>query len=276
MKNPKMKIIVATAVLVVAVVCVFGGRAVLNHAAAAGAGDPAVASPPTAAPEGTAGASAAPQFTVPTAIPSTEPAQDAGEPVAGGSLDATVVTDEDGNVTITPDWDAKREGAHIAAKEPTANMGGSGGGSMDLKDGVYQGDHPGATPTPSPVVSPAPSATPTPTPTATPTPTPSVKPTDTPEPAPSPTGKPSEKPQEPTTPSQTPATPTPTPTPSQPSGGGSTPPEYSGHYDGELSPDGKYGWFEGFGWVERGSGSTGVPGSDAGGTDLSGDKVGEM
>ncbi len=272
MKNPKMKIAVAAAVLVVAVVCIFGGRAVLNQAAAAGAGDPAVASTPTAAPEGTAGASAAPQFTVPTAIPSTEPAQDAGEPVAGNSPDATVVTDEDGNVTITPDWDAKREGAHIAAKEPTANMGGSGGGSMDLEDGVYQGDHPNATPTPTPVTTPTP--TPTPTPTATPTPSPT--PTATPAPVPSPAADPSNPPQEPTVPSQTPATPTPTPTPSQPSGGDSLPPDDGTRYNGEISPDGKYAWCKGFGWVERGEGSYGTPGSDAGGTDLSGEKIGEM
>lgn len=269
MKNPKMKIVVAAVVLVVAVVCIFGGRAVLNQAAA-GAGDPAVASTPTAAPEGTAGASAAPQFTVPTAIPSAQPAQDAGEPVGGNSPDATVVTDEDGNVTITPDWDAKREGAHIAAKEPTANMGGSGGGSMDLEDGVYQGDHPNATPTPTPVTTP----TPTPAPTATPTPSPT--PTATPAPVLSPSADPSDTPQEPAVPSQTPATPTPTPTPSQPSGGGSTPPDRPGNYDGEISPDGKYEYWAMFDeWVERGSGSTGVPGKGTH-TEDGGEVVGEM
>ena len=260
----KQYIIIGSILVVFALACVIGGSALgeqkkldqANRPGQTQALEPANTPEQSDAPIG-----AVPSFAIPTPIPSPADALAAGGTTGGAAGEdsgATVVTDEEGNVTITPDWDAKREGAHIAAKEPTANMGGSGGGSMDLEDGVYQGDHPNATPTPTPVT----------------TPTPMPTPTSTPTPAPSPSADPSDTPQEPTVPSQTPATPTPSPTPSQPSGG-STPPDRPGSYDGELSPDGKYGWFEGFGWVERGEGSYGIP-ENGPNKDLTGEKVGDM
>lgn len=180
-------------------------------------------------------------------------------PVTKPSDSVTVREEEDGTLVVTPNWSSPP----ASSAAPTANMAG-GGGDMNMVDDVYYGEKVDATPTPKASVPP-----PTSTPVATPKPSESGKPTEAPDKTPAPTPKPVE-------PS---AQPTPTPTPEVPSGGGSTPPVDNGtHKDGDISPDGRYEYWFGFGWVDRTStnGGTGWDDSDMITGGLSGEKIGEM
>lgn len=204
------------------------------------AGAPADTEPVQTTPDTseTADTSASPAASFPVPQPlSPEDAERANEVLTGEQAgEPTVTEDENGDVTIVPDWGAKAAASKPVTGEATTNIGGSGGGSMDLEDGVYQGDHPDEA---SPSTPAAPS-------------TPAPKDAQPAEPAP-----------------QTPSTPS-----TDSSTGG--PPTRDGTHNGEISADGKYMWGVGFGWVEIGSGSYSVPGSSAGGTELSGIKVGDM
>lgn len=234
MKKINWKII-AGGVAVVAVAGLIGGKVLTDRAAALNAAEPTPAvqtePAPTVTPE--------PSFAVPTPLPSAEAAILSGEKDDG---EPTITEDEDGTVTIVPDWEAKAAAAHPVSNAPDVNMSSSGGGSMDLKDGVYEGDHPKATPNPKPAATPAP------------TPTPAPK---DPEPAPVET-----------------TTPAPTPTPTQEAASGG-PPAADGSYNGEISGDGNYMWGVGFGWVEIGGGSYSIPGKGTH-TEVGGEVVGEM
>lgn len=210
-----------------------------------------------------------PEVTLPPII---TPAPKASTKPGGSSAGETVTTEPDGTIVITPDWQEQIEGASkiiTPDSQATANIG-SGGGDLKLgEDGAFHGDNP-------PTATPAPIQTPTPTVRSTPAPagTPPVASTT----APGGLVKP-ETPETPTDP--TPET-TPAPDPSQgDQEGGPKPPSYNGRYDGEISPDGLYGWLGGFGWIKLG-GSNGGTGGELGGwegdthTGLSGHKVGNM
>lgn len=108
----------------------------------------------------TADTSASPAVSFPVPQPlSPEDAERANALLTGEQAGEPAVTeDENGVVTIVPDWEAKAAASKPVTGEATTNIGGSGGGSMDLEDGVYQGDHPEET-SPS-----TPSATTPPTP----------------------------------------------------------------------------------------------------------------
>lgn len=248
------KLIIGVVVVLAVVVCIGGGKVVLDRSAASGEGEPKPQATQNVqvsnVPDGETGS----RFAVPTPAPSGAQGTDGLK----NNGEAAVTEDEDGTITIVPNWEAKAQYAQPVDNAPAPNMGGAGGGDMDLEDGVYHGDHPDEEPT----ATPAPSAAPSPTPVSTPAATP--KPSDE-------TGtKPSSKPQDTDEPPTLPTT-----APSEPSGGGSTPPSYEGSYDGELSPDGNYGWFKGFGWVERGEGSYGIP-SKGTHTEDGRDVIGEM
>lgn len=203
----RKKYIVMIAVLAIVVLGgLIGGWAITQAGSQQAQDTPEPTESPDTAP------TAAYSFPVPTPIPSF-----AVGTSSDSSGEATVTQDEDGNLVITPDWEAKS--ANATGTEPAANMGGSGGGSMDLQDGVYLGDHPEETP----------AATVTPAETS-------------------------------------------TPAPESTSDG---PPSQDGSYNGEISPDGKYMWGIGFGWIERGDGSYGIPGQGTH-TEDGGETVGEM
>lgn len=182
-----------------------------------------------------------------------EEAEDGGSQKEHTSGDDTITTKPDGTIVITPDFDAQISRAVTLVDQGSqaeANMGG-GGGDLELgEDGVFHGTPP------------------TPAPAATPAPTPAPVATTSPQ-------------QEPSAPQSTPAA-DPSQGSQQPQGG---PPSYNGTYDGQISPDGKYEWWD-MGsqsqWVDRSSTNGGMGGqiddSDlyAPGTGLTGHKVGEM
>lgn len=206
----RKKYIVMIAVLAVVVLGgLVGGWAIMQADSRQAQATPEPTDSPDTAP------TAAYSFPVPTPIPSSEVGTS-----SDSSGEAAVTQDEDGNLVITPDWEAKS--ANATGTEPAANMGGSGGGSMDLQDGVYLGDHPDESPA------------------ATATPAATAKPTATATPAASSDG----------------------------------PPSWEGS-GGETSPDGKYRWVPGFGWVDNVGPGVGIP-EDGENTELSGIKVGEM
>lgn len=231
-RNLKVPAAIA-AVCIVAVICVIGGKVAADAvyadklAQTKAATDKAASAQKTKAPT-----IMAPLSTLnPDATPAPKPT---GE---------TVTVEENGDITIRPDWSQNIADPN-APSNTTAegNMGGSGGGKVDLPSNSEQP----ATPAP------------TPTPTKSPQTTPAV-----PETTPTPT----EAPQ--VTPSSTPA-PTATPTPEKPDSGNSDPyegcqggttpkPSHNG-YNGEISADGEWGWIDGFGWVPNGNGSHSEPG----------------
>lgn len=190
----------------------------------------------------------------------------------GSSAGETVTTKPDGTIVITQDWQEqieKASGIVTPESQVTANMG-SGGGDLELgKDGAFHGDNP-PTATPEPIQTPAPTVRPTSAPVATPPATATTAPGGLVKPGtPETTKDPAPE-----------ATPSPDPTQGAQEGPGG-PPSYNGHYDGEISPDGLYGWIGGFGWIKMG-GSDGGTSGELGGwegdthTGLSGNKVGSM
>lgn len=135
---------------------------------------------------------------------------------------ATITTEPDGSITITPDFEAQA-GAATQLQKPSeksdANMGG-GGGELPLgEDGAYHGDN---KPTPKP-----------------------VQPTQAPQPT-----------QTPTDTSQAPS-PAPAPSGGQQSGNDDGPPSGTG-YNGEIR--GEWGWLDGFGWIKTGGSNGGTGG----------------
>ncbi len=196
---------------------------------------------------------------IPSSTPKPTPKPD-GTPAEG-----TTTKEPDGTIVITPDFEDQASHAVKIVKpgsQVEANMG-SGGGDLELgEDGAFHGtpptpapavtQHPGSIQSPAGIPSPAPTAAPV---TSTPAPAESSTPETSPSPDPS---QGSQEPQD-------------------------GPPSRKGAYDGEISPDGKYEWWDiGSGeWVERG-GSNGGDGGDLSiydehlGEGLSGNKVGNM
>lgn len=227
-----------------------------------------------------------PEVTLPPIItPPPKASADSGKEPGGSSAGETVTTEPDGTIVITPDWQAQIDHASKIVtpdSQVTANIGG-GGGDMELgKDGAFHGDNP-PTATPAPIQTPTPTVRPTPAPVATPpaaaTRDPEATPPENTPTAPGGLVKPG-TPE--TTKDPTPeATPSPDPSQGSQEGPGG-PPSYNGRYDGEISPDGLYGWIGGFGWIKMGGSDGGTGGqiddSDryAPGTGLTGNKVGEM
>lgn len=238
--SSKWKVIVPVGIATFALVCVFGGRALVDRENAAKLDElkaqetaqQTTPSPETTPIDGTIYV----KGNISTATASPAPA-----PVAASSSPAkeTITVDEDGTVIITPDFAAQ---ANSATKiitpdaQVSANMGGSGGGELPLgEDGAYHGDNP---------ATPAPKAT-------------SV-PQDTPQAPDS-----SSTAQEGT---------------DNPGGGSTAPDSEGGHKNGEISSDGKSMWIDGMGWIDRSSTNGGMGGDDSelvtGG--LTGNKVGNM
>ena len=93
-----------------------------------------------------------PGFAEPMPIPSKPPSTPADGQAVTSTTPGTGVTiteDEAGNQDIRPNWttDGLPDGSMVVPAEPEPNMGGSGGGKMDMgSDGAYHGDHPGEAP----------------------------------------------------------------------------------------------------------------------------------
>lgn len=255
--NEKWKIVVPVGLVAFALVCIFGGRALVDQVNATNKDDPTAQQ--SQAAEETPNATPVDGSVYVKGNISTATASPAPAPVASSSpAKETITVDEDGTVIIRPDFEAQANSAtNIITPDTqvTANMGGSGGGELPLgQDGAYHGDNP-----------------------ATPAPASTTKPTT----------KPSNNTPAPVTPPAPESTPAEQPIPSkEPSDGGSstTPdngggaPNRNGTYDGEISPDGKYEWWAGVDeWVDRSStgGATGGNHYDPN-AQLSGNKVGSM
>ena len=211
----KWKILLPVGLTVFALVCIFGGQALVKHSEeqrlaelkARNSVVPEVT--PSDVPENIV-------YTLPPVVNYTLPpaTTDSSAP-----SEDKVEVDEEGNITITPNFESQESGAVEVVKPDvlvTANVGGGDGEALPTEsDGAYHGE------------SQPPAATPSPAPTATPKPTPPAAPTPTP------------KPPEPAAPPET--APVDTPEPDNGSGG---PPDRKGAYDWEISPDGKYIWDE--------------------------------
>lgn len=230
----KWKILLPVGLAAFALVCIFGGQALVKQAnerrldelKAQNSVAPEVT--PNKTPENVV-------YTLPPVVNYTLPpaATDSSAP-----SEDKVEVDEEGNITITPDFESQESGAVEVVKpevQVTANVGGGDGEALPTgSDGAYHGESqpPAATPSPSPA------PTPKPTPTAAPTPVPEPKPTEKPVDE---NGKPS----------------------------------WTG-YDGEMHGD--WEWWDGFGWIIPGHDAGGTGGDDSnvvtGG--LSGEKVGSM
>ena len=250
----KWKLLLPVGLTVFALVCIFGGQALVKHSEeqrlaelkAQNSMTPEVS--PSDAPENVV-------YTLPPVVNYTLPpaATDSSAP-----SEDKVEVDEEGNITITPDFESQESGAVEVVKpevQVTANVGGGDGEALPTgSDGAYHGE------------SQPPVATPTPTPTATPKPTPTAAPAPTPKPT-----EPAETPE--TAPAAT----------TEPGNGSGGPPNRKGTYDGEISPDGKYEWWqEGSGgtWVDRNASDGGTGGQvedpDPDTDGLSGEKVGSF
>ena len=250
----KWKILLSVGLTVFALVCIFGGQALVKQAnerrldelKAQNSAAPEVS--PSDVPENVV-------YTLPPVVNYTLPPATTDSSVPS---EDKMEVDEEGNITITPDF-GNQEGGAVEGVKPevqvTANVGGGDGEALPTgSDGAYHGESqpPVATPTPTPT------ATPKPTPTAAPAPTPKpTEPAETPEPAPAAT--------------------------TEPGNGSGGPPNRKGTYDGEISPDGKYEWWqEGSGgtWVDRNASDGGTGGQvedpDPDTDGLSGEKVGSF
>ena len=211
----KWKILLSVGLTVFALVCIFGGQALVKQAnerrldelKAQNSAAPEVS--PSDVPENVV-------YTLPPVVIYTLPPATTDSSVPS---EDKMEVDEEGNITITPDF-GNQEGGAVEVVKPevqvTANVGGGDGEALPTgSDGAYHGE------------SQPPVATPTPTPTATPKPTPTAAPAPTP------------KPTEPAAPPET--APVANPEPDNGNGG---PPDRKGAYDCEISPDGKYLWDE--------------------------------
>lgn len=244
MKNKK-NVILGVSVAVLAVAFYLGGQALVERSKAAEQAELEVKQAEAArlAAQESANAASEVVYTLPIQTPpSKAPAASETAKPSDPPVSETVKVEEDGSVTIIPDFEAQINAASkvvTPGAAPTANMGGSGGGDLPLgDDGVFHGDNPA---TPKPVINtPAPTVAPTPAPAA-PTPDQGIAPAQTAAPAPEPSSAPQGS--------------TETAVP-----GG--PPNRDGKYDGERTPDGKYEWW-GLGineWVEVGGSNGGTGG----------------
>lgn len=241
----KWKILLSVGLTVFALVCIFGGQALVKHSEeqrlaelkARNSVVPEVT--PSDVPENIV-------YTLPPVVNYTLPpaTTDSSAP-----SEDKVEVDEEGNITITPNFESQESGAVEVMKPDvlvTANVGGGGGEALPTEsDGAYHGE------------SQSPAATHSPTPTATPTAAP------TPTPAPT----------EPAAPPETaPVAPT------EPDNGSGGPPDRKGAYDGEISPDGKYEWVDAgnlSGWYDRNSTNGGTGGQIDDSDRWSGNEMGE-
>lgn len=271
MKN-KLKVIVPAGLIVLALICVIVVRQ----------GDPSMDDdknqPTILGAQQTQSAEETPDQTMTTVPevtlpPIITPPPKASAGPGGSPAGETVTTEPDGSIVITPDWQEQIEKASriiTPESQVTANISG-GGGDLELgKDGAFHGDNP-PTATPEPIQTPTPTVRPTPAPVATPPAATTTAPGGLVMPGTTETTK------DPATEA------TPSPDPSQgDQEGGPKPPSYDGKYDGQISPDGLYGWIGGFGWIKMGGSDGGTGGqiddSDryAPGTGLTGNKVGSM
>lgn len=196
----KYKILMAVGLVICTLACIFGGQALAERErqkqlAEWRAQQETVSPAPelTETPEATATPQVTPTVTAtpeadnsPEAVATETPTSNEAE--AGNKKgEDTVIVDEDGNVTIIPDFEHQAETADKLTKPDElgaeANMGGSGG-YIPTKDGVYYGDDYdyGESETPAPTTTPTPTATPAPTPAATPKPAATPAPTPAQEP----------------------------------------------------------------------------------------------
>lgn len=219
MKN-KWKIIAPIGFIAFALICVFGGQALVSHVNAAQAEERRAQQSQAVEETPEESARDFSHIANATPMPSTAPAAEPTPGTSSAPAGETVTVAEDGAIVITPDF-ANQTNSDTKIVTPdaqvTANMGGSGGAKLDLgEDGAYHGDNP--------------------------------------------------------------ATPAPAPTQDTSGGGSDTTGDSGSHKDGEISPDGKYEWWDGFGWVDRSSTDGGISGDYSnqvtGG--LSGEKVGSM
>lgn len=219
------------AVCIVAVVCVLGGKVAVDAVYA-----DRVAQSKAATDKAAQLVTTTPTIMAPISTPNATPTP-APKPTG-----ETVTVEENGDITIRPDWSQNIADPN-APSNTTAegNMGGGGGGKVDLPS---NNEEPKATPKPTPAPTKAPQVTPKPTPAPTATPTP-----ETPDSGNS--------------------------DPYEGCQGGTTPKPSHNGYDGEISADGEWGWIDGFGWVPNGKGSHSEP-SKGTNTQLSGEKVGIM
>lgn len=242
----KWKILLPTVLIAFALVCIFGGQALvkwdndrrLEELKAQNSVAPEVTASQT--PENVV-------YTLPPVVTYTLPPA-----TTGSSAPATdnVEVDEEGNQVVTPDFENQGNGA-VEIVEPgtqvTANIGGGAGEVLPTEsDGAYHGESqpPAATPSPVPTATPKPTQTPEVTPAATPAPAQTTTPAATEKPVDA-NGKPT----------------------------------WAGAYDGEMYGDWEW-WKEGSGgtWVNKNStdGGTGGDDSDLVTGGLSGEKVGNM
>lgn len=158
----KTWIIAGTVLAAFAAACIFGGQALADKVTAEKDGQQYQ----SAAPEQSAGMDqtkdSLPEIELPAPsssgtpeakLPAIDMSAATASPTPAPTPKETITTDEDGNQTITPNWSTDKlpDGANVVSRTPEANIGGSGGGSVDLGgDGAYHGDHPGQQPTPTP------------------------------------------------------------------------------------------------------------------------------
>lgn len=161
----KKKWIITAAALAVILVCALGGWAIVGRQSAAPQPTPTPAVATTPTPVGLPAFSTAlptPSATTPALPPvsteSTPPAE-----TTLPSQQETVVEDENGNQTITPNWSTDKlpDNANVVPRQPEANINGGGGTKLPTdEDGIYRGDQVTPSPTPASPVTTPPSVTP--------------------------------------------------------------------------------------------------------------------
>lgn len=159
--------IIAGAVLAVfAAACIFGGQALADKVTAEKDSQQYLSAAPEQSADMDQTKDSLPEIdlTAPSSsgtpeakLPAIDMSAATASPTPAPTSKETITTDEDGNQTITPNWSTDKlpDGANVVSRTPEGNIGGSGGGSMNLGgDGAYHGDHPGQQPTPTPTPGP--------------------------------------------------------------------------------------------------------------------------
>lgn len=151
MKN-KWKIIAPIGFIAFALICVFGGQALVSHVNAAQAEERRAQQSQAVEETPEESARDFSHIANATPMPSTAPAAEPTPGTSSAPAGETVTVAEDGAIVITPDFShqTNRDTKIVTPDaQVTANMGGSGGGKLDLgDDGAYHGDNP-ATPAPA-------------------------------------------------------------------------------------------------------------------------------
>lgn len=153
----KNKLMIGTAIFAVILACALGGWAITSKPAPTPTPIPTPVVTPTSPPElpafnATVPTPSATQTPKPTE--STAPATPSASVTPGQGQ--TIITDEGGNQTITPNWSTDKlpDNANVVPRQPDANVSGGGGSKLPTdKDGIYRGDQVAPSPTPSPTPS---------------------------------------------------------------------------------------------------------------------------